>query len=183
MPTVYVFQNIILHCIYIKFKWSEINLLSCAETKHTQKGSLPLSDSADSDLGTGDLRDPAAALLSPFSLLLDSLTASRSLDGSVDSPLPALALSSLPLLSSAFTFSRSALGVFSLPSRATRSSFVALSSLCFSRRFSALVSGVLPGVFSFFSFFSFPLFSLSSRSLTVLVLQRGKIYYSNYYHN
>ncbi|KAF3841222.1 hypothetical protein F7725_007084 [Dissostichus mawsoni] len=84
------------------------------------------------------------ALRSPFSLLLDSLVASRSLDGSAGSPLPALALSSLLLFSSAFTFSLSALGVFSLPSRAGRSSFPGLSSLSFSRRLSAFVSGVLP---------------------------------------
>ncbi len=157
--------------IFLVYIWSELWAEHSSVTGN-QKDSLPLSDSADSDLGTGDLRDPVTALLSPFSLLLDSLMASRSLDGSAGSPLPALALSSLLLFSSGFAFSLSALGVFSLPSRAARSSFPALSSLVFSRRFSAFVSGVLPGVFSFFSFFSFPLFSLSSRSLTALVLQR-----------
>lgn len=136
----------------------------------------PRSDSAASDLGTGDLRTPATALRSPFSLLLDSLMTSRSLDGSAGSPLPALALSSLLPFSSAFAFSRSALGVFSLPSRAARSSFPGLSSLSFSLRVSALFSGVLPGVFSFFSFFSFVLLSLSSRSLMGLVLHERRVY-------
>ena len=124
----------------------------------------PLSVS-DSGLGGGSLAPPVA--LRSFSLLLDSRDVSLA--------------SSLALLFSSFSLSRSALGVRSLPSRPARSSLAApppppRSSLPppppaprssrLSRR-SPLVSGVLPGVFSFF--FSFPLFSLSS--LVVLVLR------------
>ena len=128
----------------------------------------PLSVS-DSSLGGGSLAPPVAPR--SFSLLLDSRDASLA--------------SSLALLFSSFSLSRSALGVRSLPSRPARSSLAAppppppRSSLPpppaprssrLSRR-SPLVSGVLPGVFSFF--FSFPLFSLSSLVVFVLWMKGG----------